>query len=131
MTARQLLEFELDQVAKQIEVVLSDLPDERYDVKCSPVGMSPREILAHLCEACDAFVCYAKGEKYTWGSLVVETPNLATWRRYREAAVAAVTDENLKLAYDFLVGHENYHVGQLAQVRLQIQPEWDTNEIYG
>ena len=138
MTAKELLKYELDQVGKQIDVCLKGMSEQGFDTKCSPAGMTPREMLEHLCEAYLALAAHAKGEKYEWGSFAIEdksTDNvLATFRDLRskavEAALGGDEDEAMRNAYDYIVGHDNYHVSQLVLSRLQVEPEWNSYEIY-
>ena len=137
MTAKELLEYELYRVGKQLEIVVSGLDESQFDVKDTDFSMSARETLAHLCEAYTAFIAISRGQKYAWGSYQPTDTHrdalLNEWTNLRDAAVeAALTGdgERNKLAYDYMVGHDNYHVGQLAHIRMAAQPDWDSNDLY-
>jgi hypothetical protein len=57
-----------------------------------------------------------------------------TWSEQRAKAVDAALsqdeDKGLKNAYEYIIGHDNYHVGNLVASRLQVEPEWDSYAIY-
>lgn len=101
--------------------------------------MTPRDILEHLCEAYVALLAYTKGEKHEWGSYAIADKStdsvLATYRECRKNAVDAIMakddETSVKHAYDFIVGHDNYHVGQLVLSRRQAEPDWNSYAIYG
>jgi uncharacterized damage-inducible protein DinB len=138
MTSQELLQYELDQVRKQIEACFAGMSDEAFTTKCAPNGMSPAEILEHLADAYEAFIVTLRGEKYNFGSFVIDPKtrkNLEkAWTDQRKRAVeVAMTDDDkvMKEAYDYLVGHDNYHVSQLVLSRLQVEPGWDSYLIYG
>jgi uncharacterized damage-inducible protein DinB len=138
MTAHDLLEFEMIRAGKQIDACLNGMAESAYDEKCSPNGMTPREMLEHLCDAYEAFIVASRGEKYDFGSFVVEDKSTANLRSVfssqRAKAVAAALgkddDKHQREAYEYIVGHDNYHVGQLCLCRMQSDPAWDTYAIY-
>ena len=109
------------------------------DTPCGPGAMPPRDILEHLSEAYTALIASCNGEKHEWGSFSISdkaTENLvATFFALRDQATAALLakddDDSLKHGYNFIVGHDNYHVGQLVLSRLQAQPDWNHYEVYG
>lgn len=139
MNAKELLSYEIDQCGAQIRACFSGMPESGMDTPCGPGAMSPRDLLEHLAEAYTALIASCRGEKHEWGSFSIPdktTDNLiATVFSLRDQAVAAVLakedDASLKHGYDFIVGHDNYHVGQFVLSRLQVQPEWNSYEIYG
>ena len=139
MTANELLRYEIDQVGFQIRACLDDMPEAGMDAPCGPGAMSPRDLLEHMCEAYVALIASCQGKKHEWGSFSVSdksTDNLkSTYFTTREQAVEAVLakddDASIKHAYDFVVGHDNYHVGQFVLSRLQVQPDWNSYAIYG
>src|SRR5690349_7243770 len=126
MTGNELLKYQLDQVGKQIDACLAGMSETAYATKCASNGMSPAEIRAHL------------GEKYEWGSFAIHDKSRSNvekvYRDLRGSAIAAAlssdTDESQKSASEYLVGHDNYHVGQLVLARLLIEPDWDSYAIY-
>jgi hypothetical protein len=139
MNTRELLQYECEQVGKQIVACLEAMPEVGFDTRCTEKGMTPREMLAHLAEAYQAFLLATIGEKHDWGSYTVEdqsTENLrAVWTEQRSKAVQAALfsddDHVIKEAYDYIIGHDNYHVAQLVQSRVLVQPDWDAYGIYG
>lgn len=139
MNAKELLEFEMDKAGKQLDACFAGISEQGMDTKCSPVGMTPRETLAHLCDAYEAHVVTMRGEKYDFGSFVIEdksTENLLkTFRAQRAKAMAVALsgddDKSLHEGYEYIVGHDNYHVGQLCLARIQSEPGWDYYSIYG
>ena len=138
MNAKELLEYEMSQVGKQIEACLDGMSEECMDSKCSPVGMTPREMLEHLCDAYEAHAATMRGEKYNFGSFVIadkSTDNLRNVFRAQRAKAVGVAlsgddDKSLHEGYDYIVGHDNYHVGQLCLCRVQSDPSWDYYAIY-
>lgn len=138
MTAREMLVKNLDTLAYQIEKVYEGLPEGVFGAQLIPVAMSPAEMLEHLAECCVAFLASAEGNTHEWGSFSIEDKSPETmkatfWKLRREAAdVAAQTDsdEILAHAYDYLVIHESYHVGQMALLRLTHDSGWDYFSIY-
>jgi hypothetical protein len=139
MNTRELLQYEIGQVGKQLEACFNGMSEAAFDTKCSENAMTPREIIVHLAEAYLAFMAVARGEKHNWGSFTVEdktTSNLlSVFRDIRTKAVemALASDDEAvsKEAYDYIIGHDNYHVGQLVQSRTLVDLDWDTNAIYG
>jgi hypothetical protein len=77
MTAKELLQFEMEQVRKQIDVCLEGLSEAGYATKCSPTGMTPAEVVEHLCDAYEAYLMHCRGEKYDFGSFVIEPKTLS------------------------------------------------------
>lgn len=101
--------------------------------------MSPRDILEHLAEAYTALIASCKGEKHAWGSFVIPDKSSANLVKVFtlirneavETALAHEDEATLKHVYDYIIGHDNYHVGQLVLSRLQAEPDWNSNAIYG
>jgi len=128
----------MDDAGYQLTKVLEDMPENALDKKVTSGSMSPREQVAHLCEAYEAFRVNAGGGKYEWGSY--ETPSTETAALMNEfksqrakavdKALACSTPEEIKHAHEFIVGHDYYHVGQMCLARLEVQPEWDGHAIY-
>ena len=139
MDTRELLQYELDKVGKQIDRCLDGLTEAGYDTKCAVKGMTPREMLVHLAEVYEAFMASMRGETYEWGSYKLEDTSTQNVRRVFskgrskavEIALASLEDKVIKGTYDYLVGHDNYHVGQLVLSRMQVDAEWDPEAIYG
>lgn len=138
MTARELLTRQLEDSGYQLDQVLAGMTDADLDHRMTPPAMTPREQVAHLCEVYLAVLSELAGEKHAWGTFVLDDPTWShlkgTFDDLRARAVAGVLgrdDERaLHLACDFILGHDYYHVGQLAASRLVTQPEWDSYAIY-
>ena len=47
-----------------------------------------------------------------------------------EAVNTVLESGNFVVGADFIVGHDAYHIGQLAQIRLALNPEWNAYSIY-
>lgn len=139
MTASELLAWQIDDVGNQILKTLENLPAEHRDARVVPGAMSPNDVIEHLCECYEAAAAVAEGRKHPWGSFafVEETwdERLARWRELRSRAKALVTGGDdpkpLTEGYEYIVGHDAYHVGQLCQLRLHLDPKWDSMSIYG
>ncbi|MFY9233852.1 MAG: hypothetical protein WAO58_05250 [Fimbriimonadaceae bacterium] len=137
MTASELIRHQVDELGYQLSKVFEGIPASGQDFKAIPSAMSPREILAHLCEAYMAFDAHGRGEEFQWGSFkpdpsweglyaqFVAARNTATAR-----AVSSEDEKALKSAHDYLVGHDAYHVGQMASCRIAMDPEWNAYGIY-
>lgn len=138
MTALELTQYQLEDASFQLEKCLEPMTDAQLDTKASPEGMTPRDIVEHLCEAYEAYVDSVEGREHEWGSFSIEDKSkenlLQTFREMRSRAVQAAMDrsdeKDLKNAYAFLTAHDAYHVGQLCLVNLATNPDWDPYSIY-
>lgn len=136
MDARELLAWALEDSLYQVEKSYEGLAD--FDYKLNSIAKTPREILTHFCETCEAFVTEANGGTHTWGtySLPPMEPNelMAKYRKLRaeasEVALMATDPKMIKKASEYLVSHESYHVGQLCLIRLAIDPNWNAYSLY-
>jgi uncharacterized damage-inducible protein DinB len=138
MTCREYIAYEIDNSGFQLDKVLDGLKAEHLDHQLTDKAMTPREILLHLAEAYLAFVTETEGGKHEWGTF---QPSDRGWegvlKQFREqrakavaAAMSAQDDTQLKHAHDYIVAHDYYHVGQLALLRVQLDPNWDPYSIY-
>lgn len=139
MTAKELLRYQLDDAQFQLEQVVAGLDGSHVDGKPVNTGMSMREMLVHLAEAYTATLKESKGEKHEWGTF--ELPH-ESWqdlvsqvfalRAQAVEVVLAGEDEEkaLKNGHAFLVGHDFYHVGQLATIRIATDSSWNPYAIY-
>lgn len=125
----------------QVRQVLAGLPEDAWDDRLVPVAMSPRETVEHLCHVTHAFLETAKNGSFSW-----ETPystglteaedlmnRLVEMRAEAEAIVQNASADDGKIfavAQAFLTQHDAYHVGQLAQFRLNRNDGWDPYSIY-
>lgn len=138
MTALELTRYQLEDSGFQLEKCLEPMTDSQLDTKATPEGMTPRDMVEHLCEAYQAYVASAEGREHQWGSFSIADKSkenlLKTFRELRTEAVQAAMDrtdeKDLKNAYAYLTAHDAYHVGQLCLVNLSTNPGWDPYSIY-
>jgi len=138
MTARELLVKQIEDVSYQLAKVLEGLTEEQLDVKFTPSAMTIREQAEHLCEVYTAVDTVFQGKEHSWGSYTVEDKSWANLTSLltslRSKAIEWVTsseeDKVLLRGAGFIVGHDNYHVGQIASVRIATDPSWDPFSIY-
>lgn len=138
MDAKELAEQAIKNSGRQIEKVYEGLPEADYDKKLCESAMTPRQMLEHFCECYHNSVPYADGIQPDWGNYTVEdksTENL--WKVYHEtrqaAAEKALTLDGPKLAeiaLGFITLHDTYHVGQLCQLRVHLDANWNAYAIY-
>lgn len=138
MTAQEFAKSELEHVGHMLDVVFTGLDPDLLDRKALPRAMSMRETAVHLAECYQCAIVVAGGGKHEWGSYLPSTLEwpalLHEMQRLRAKAVAACldgTDEGLERAYDYVIAHDNYHVGQLCLIRIDADGGWDSYSIYG
>jgi hypothetical protein len=138
MTAHDLLKDQLDDAGYQLSKVLEGIPEEAMEFRATPGSMNAREQIPHLMEAYQAYIDQCAGRKYEWGTLrpkSTETKALIdefAGQRSKAVDTALSTDseEAIKGAHMYVLGHDYYHVGQLCQARLAVQPDWNSYAIY-
>ena len=138
MTAKEFMVAQLADTHLQVTAVYEGLANADWDKKSNPAAMSARETLGHLNECCHAFLS-EDPHKYAWGSYKMgDKPNedlMAEFNQLRSKCVDKLSDSNddevVKGAGTYLALHEAYHVGQLATLRLSLDPEWNAYSIYG
>ena len=138
MTANEMVQYEITHIGGQLRAVSEGMPAKGQDFKFTDQGMTPREIIEHLCEVYTATLAAANGKEHEWGSYKAPTHDYepllkAMWDLRRQATAAVKDANNDKLAetgHDYIVAHDAYHVGQLALIRMHVDPSWDPNSIY-
>jgi uncharacterized damage-inducible protein DinB len=137
MTASELLLHQLDDTGHQLQGVFNGIDESTADAKLVDGAMTPRETAAHLIECCYAFLTEADGGSFDWGSFQIEDQSwshlMDTFAAKRKEVVDRVAngdDRTLKLASAYVVLHETYHVGQMAQMRISKTADWDPYSIY-
>lgn len=138
MEAKELVSKAMETSGRQIEKAYEGLPETDYDKKICESAMTPREMLEHLCECYHNAVPYADGVEPDWGNYSIadkSTANLwAVYAEIRKAAMEkALTLDGPKLveiAMGFIALHDTYHVGQLCQLRIHLDPNWNAYAIY-
>jgi hypothetical protein len=98
--------------------------------------MTPMQTLVHVTECYVADRAAAEGKEHEWGSYQAagsDLPSLLEAYRMERAKTVeelVVADEGRIRVANWLIGHDYYHVGQLAAMRLATDPGWDTFSIY-
>lgn len=138
MTAKELIKSIVDNAGFQLAQCVEGVDEAHADLKLHADSMSFRVTFAHLIECCHAALEHAEGRDYEWGTFKPQSAALAPlveeWRaiRARATEVLVSDDEKLiKLAADYIGGHDYYHVGQLVTLRLSFEPTWNSYAIYG
>lgn len=139
MDLKEALTYQLESSAFQVDKVLEGLPADKWEAKLRDDSMSPREAVAHLTECYVASQKEMRGEEHNWGTFAPQatTPDglLKEMQDERakawEAIVSQPGEKAVKAATQFIVLHDAYHVGQLATLRISLDPEWNAYSIYG
>lgn len=138
MNASELLDHALKSSGFQVTRVFEGIPESLQDAKLGPEAMSPRETLIHLTECYHAVQAALEDKPYEWGSYAPPSQEwaalVATFVSCREQAAAATLASGNpsapKVAMDYMVQHDAYHVGQIAQLRIHQEPGWNAYSIY-
>jgi uncharacterized damage-inducible protein DinB len=136
MTASELVLSQLADSGFQVNAVLDGITEEQADAKTLDFALSARETLVHLSECCVAFIESCQGINHNWGTYTSSAPTLGDLKtefdNLRSDVVSRISDDEkvLKDASAYVILHEAYHVGQLAQLRLHLNPEWNAYSIY-
>ncbi|MEI7575338.1 MAG: hypothetical protein WCK51_00465 [Armatimonadota bacterium] len=137
MTARELIEKQLDETGFQFNACLKDLTEETFEAKPVAVLMSCKETVEHSMEALQAVITGVAGGTHSWGTYQAPalpmTQLIETFNSLRGLAIEAglsVFDDDAHWLNDYLVLHEVYHVGQMAAVRHALGDGWDSYAIY-
>jgi uncharacterized damage-inducible protein DinB len=140
MNSRDLILSGLAKVNVQVERVFEAMPPEIWNARLSDEAMTPLETLEHLCHVIFAFSTeVATGEPFDWDTEFatgMKDP-VELWDRFVADRARAVTmvsgssdDEVFARAFDYLILHEAYHVGQMAQLRITMEPDWNPYSLY-
>lgn len=138
MNANELMLFEIEETSKQIKAICDGLNESQLHFKSNSEHRSILEQLEHICECYQAFIEYCRGEQHDWGSYEIQDKSkeniMNTFDKLLNEAkqlLANNNDENIvKHAFLFITNHDSYHIGQMARLRLDIDPEWDMYSIY-
>lgn len=138
MTPPSLLQEALAQTEYQLTKVLEGLGEDDFSFRVSPHAMTPLETVWHLTEVCVAYISEVQGEKYAWGSYKPASTSIGEaieelFAIRSQAVAVALTDNKTdsgKRAFEYLVTHEAYHVGQLCLARIELDRNWDAYSIY-
>ena len=134
MDAKQFLAIQLEDAGYQLEKCYEGISDTAMNLKVCEVAMTPKEILIHLGDVYKAFLAIHAGEKYEWGSYQpkdVSWSEVAAMRKVAvTSALASDSEDGMKMANAYILGHDNYHVGQVCLARIQSEPGFDPYSIY-
>jgi DinB superfamily len=122
----------------QLEKVIEGLTEAEVDFKPLPTLMSARETVVHITECCVAAKKHLVGETHDWGTYQPDDTawhslTSALWSELSSAteSILAAEDEALVIrTLPYLAPHTYYHVGQIAAIRLALNPEWNAYSIY-
>lgn len=140
MNSRDLILSGLAKVNVQVERVFEGLPVSSWNARVSEEAMSPLETVEHLCHVIFAFTTeVTTGEPFDWEqdfATGISDP-LDLWDRFvadRARAVSMVSssedDVAFAHAFDYIILHEAYHVGQIALLRISTEPDWNPYSLY-
>ncbi len=136
MHARDFLLKALQDAENQLVQAIAGLDSQAAETRTNPESMTIREQIAHLAEAAVATLAAYEGREHEWGTFDPADRSWSgvkhEWRETRARAVAALPEDESAAwtAYQLLVAHDYYHVGQIAAARRALHPEWDTYSIY-
>ncbi len=132
-----VLNYQLDQLAHQLQTVFADLSGNGWHAKSYDGALSPHETAIHLADCYSAFLAFLDNRSYEWGSFRPDedSPEAAIqsmWNKRAEARAAiTVGDERAaRMATDFIILHDAYHVGQMVSNRRVIDPSFDYSKLY-
>ena len=137
MTARELIEKQLDETGFQFNACLKDLTEENFEAKPVEVLMSCKETVEHCMEALQAVITGVAGGKHSWGTyqapVLPKAELIESFNALRGQAIESglsVFEDDAHWLNDYLILHETYHVGQMAAVRHALGDGWDSYAIY-
>ncbi len=138
MTAKELLKHEIGEVDYQLNKLFEGLTEDDLKAKPLPTMMSIREQVEHLTECYVATVASVEGTEHAWGTYTAPDPAWEAMKSelFRLGAMASdkilASEEPKAIASGamFLVAHANYHVGQMAAIRIALDSTWDPYSIY-
>ncbi len=137
MTATEFLSYQIETTGQMVLKCLNGF-ETSADSKAVENSMALGEQIEHLAEAYQAVITSSNGGEHEWGSFSLtarDVPGMIQeMSGLRSEAIPLVlkeTDEALKMGADYIVAHDNYHLGQLVTLRRHLDPSWNMYEIYG
>jgi hypothetical protein len=138
MDLKDVLKYQLESTGYQVDKVLEGLPEDQWDARLREDCMSPKEAVAHLIECYVAVQKDMAGHQHEWGAYMPADdapPALmeemrAERRRAWDGLIKSGDEKAIRAATQYIVLHDAYHVGQLATLRLGLDPKWDPYSIY-
>ncbi len=121
ITAKELLNKQLDDVTYQVEKVLGGVKAADLDFKITPTAMSIREIIEHLCEVYVSLDAESRGEAHAWGSFSIADKSWTSLQaqfldlRAKALSIAngAEDGKTVTLCAGYIVAHDSfsfYHI---------------------
>lgn len=137
MDTEPLLRHQLDQLGHQMRVVFHGLDQAGWNHRSYSLALTPHETAIHLADCYCAFMTALEGGDYAWESFRPEGDSpesalQALWQK-RDEAIAKIdwaSQRALKLATDFIVLHDAYHVGQMVSNRRSSDESFDYSKLY-
>lgn len=136
--ANPILSHVLAASGNTLHRVLDHFPDSAWGTTLTPTSKTAQEIVGHLTSVYAAYIALLETGRVDWnrydpagkspGELVAEL------RDIRHYAVEQANGSEMPLihrgALEYIVMHEMYHVGQLALIRSETEPQWDAEAIF-
>lgn len=137
MERREIILSQFETVGRQLAAVLEGFPGPGLHSKLSEPMMTPMEMVEHLCDCYSAYTSPDPG-KYGWGSYKLSASDLqgalselAGMRsKAKDLILTAEDPDTVMHAFDYVIAHDAYHVGQLAACRMACDPSWDPFSLY-
>lgn len=123
----------------QVRTSLANLPEDLIHAKLHEKHMSPMEQLEHLVMVYEAFLSLANGGEWDWSkewsSGITEFEALRAkfddqCQRANSLLRDSTDETRWKLALEYLLSHDGYHVGQICALRIAKEPDWNPYSIY-
>ena len=118
---------------------IAGVPESIVNEKVHPSMRSIREQVIHLTECYLATMAAVNGAEYSWGAYqpgdVTFADLEADRKRLRSEAVDMLLttgeEEDLRHGLNYIILHDQYHIGQIASTRQVFEPEWSSYVLYG
>lgn len=117
-----------------VDVVLNAFDDETQAAQSHDQAMSARDMVIHMA---DCYAAFTTEGSYAWGSFQPSGSSFSVLRAemasLREQAYAKADSDDeavLKKAFDYLIHHDQYHLGQLVTIALAVRSDFDAHALY-
>jgi len=138
MTATDLLQSAGDGNAKMLAIALTGIAPEHVDQRAHSTMMSFREHVNHISECAFVVIKMGRGEEHTFGTFSSDHPEFSAMiqemfalrKQVLDAAVSSGADQDITTAWNYIIEHEMYHIGQIAATRQALEPAWSSHSLY-
>lgn len=121
-----------------VERSVAGLPDTLHNDRIHETAMSPAEAVEHLLQVRAAFAASLRGESWDWSqpfsSGIESLDDRISALKEQTASLLEKVDFGNAQQVESLIGyfpaHDNYHVGQICQLRMAREPEFNPYSIY-